>query len=91
MWPFCVQLMCSADGCGTKGDLYLKSYLVGLFGSLFYELKNRSKQTNCFLCRKLKTVKLKLFSLERDKNKKVFRTKTKKGQRGNFLDIIMVA
>ena len=63
---------------------YLKSYLVGLFGSLFYELKKPLETNKLF---SLQKVKLKLFSLERDKNKKVFRTKTQKGPRGNFLDI----
>ena len=57
---------------------------MGLFGSLFYELKKPLETNKLF---SLQKVKLKLFSLERDKNKKVFRTKTQKGPRGNFLDI----
>ena len=35
----------------------------------------------------LQKVKVKLFSLERDKNKIVFRTKTQKRHSGEFLDI----
>ena len=46
----------------------------------------RNKQI-VFFAESKKTVKLKLFSLERDENKKVFRTKTQKGPRGNFLDM----
>ena len=47
----------------------------------------RNKQI-VFFAESKKTVKLKLFSLERDKNKKVFRTKTQKGPRAYFLDIL---